>query len=111
MLCSCGAKFIDKALIGTEMQAMFIVDRAHEPIRIVSNKMNNENNFNFKLPEHKIHSSIMVSVVNFESKYPGSNPEKYIVFSNNTGQFFYERLTDNRAPYVTIDLRILFRGH
>ena len=70
------------------MQAMFIVDKAHEPIRIVSNKMNNENNFNFKLPEHKICSSIMVSVVDFESEYPGSNPEKYIVLSNNTGQFF-----------------------
>ena len=67
------------------MQAMFIVDKAHEPIRIVSNKMNN---FNFKLPEHKIRSSTMVSVVNFESEYPGSNPEKYIVLSNNTGQMF-----------------------
>ena len=57
------------------MQAMFIVDKAHEPIRIGSNKMNNENNFNFKLPEHKIHSSIMVSVVDFESEYPGSSPD------------------------------------
>ena len=77
MLWSYGANFIDKALIGTEMQAMFIVDKAHEPIRIVSNKINNE---------HKIRSSIMVSVVDFESEYPGSNPEKYIVLSNNTGQ-------------------------
>ena len=39
--------------------------------------MNNENNFNFKLPEYKILSSIMVSVVDFESEYPGSNPEKH----------------------------------
>ena len=53
----------------------------------------------------------MVSVVDFESKYPGSNPQKYIVLSNNTGQIFYDGLTDYRAPYVTIDLRILFRGH
>ena len=59
------------------MQAMFIVDKAHEPIRTLSNKMNNENNFNFKLPEHKFRSSIMVSVVDFESEYPGSNPDKH----------------------------------
>ena len=74
MLWSYGAKFIDKALIGTKMQAMFIVDKAHEPIRIVSNKMNNENNFNFKLPDYTIHSSIMVSVVDFKSECPGSSP-------------------------------------
>ena len=67
------------------MQAMFIVDKAHEPIRKVSNQMNN---FNFKLPEHKICSNKMVSVVDFESEFPGSNPEKYRVLSNNTGQFF-----------------------
>ena len=47
------------------MQAMFIVDKAHELIRIVSNKINNE---------HKIRNSIMVSVVDFESEYPGSSP-------------------------------------
>ena len=57
------------------MQDMFIVDKAHEPIRIVSNKMNNENNFNLKLPEHKIHNSIMVSVVDFESECPVSSPD------------------------------------
>ena len=66
MLWSYGAKYIDKAIIVTEIQAMFIVDKAHEPIRIVSNKINNE---------HKIHSSIMVSVVDFESEYPGSSPD------------------------------------
>ena len=66
MLWSYGSKFIDKALIGTEMQAMFIIDKAHEPIRIVSNKINNE---------HKIRSSIMVSVVDFESEYPDSSPD------------------------------------
>ena len=56
------------------MQAMFMVDKAHEPVRLVSNKMNNENNFNFKLPDCTIHCSIMVSVVDFESEYPGSSP-------------------------------------
>ena len=58
------------------MQAMFIVHKAHEPVRIVSNKMNYENNFNFELPDHTIHSSIMVSVVDFESEYRGSSPER-----------------------------------
>ena len=57
------------------MHAMFIVYKAHEPIRIVSNKLNNENNINFKLPEHKIRSSIMVSEVAFESDYAGSSPD------------------------------------
>ena len=67
------------------MQAMFIVDKAHEPITKVSNKMYD---FHFKLLEPKIRSSTMVSVVDFESEYPGSNPEKYIVLSSNTGQIF-----------------------
>ena len=53
----------------------------------------------------------MVSVVDFESEYPGSIPEKYIVLSNNRGQFFYDGLTDNTAPFVTIDLRIQLGGH
>ena len=75
MLWSYGAKFIDKALIGTEIQAMFIIDKAHELRWIVANKMNNENNFNLKLPKHKIPSSTMVSVVDFESEYPGSSPD------------------------------------
>ena len=77
MLWRYGAKFIDKALIGTEIQAIFIVHKAHELMRIVANKMNNENNFNFILPEHKIPSSTMVSVVDFESEYPGSSPDKH----------------------------------
>ena len=72
MLWSYGAKFIDKALIGTEMQAMFIIDKAHEPITKVSNK---RYDFHFKLPEHKIPSSTMVSVVHFDSEYPGSSPD------------------------------------
>ena len=75
MLRRYGSKFIGKALIGTEMQAMFIVDKAHEPIRIVSNNMNNENNFNIKLPEHNISSSIVVCVVDFQSEYSGSSPD------------------------------------
>ena len=33
------------------------------------------NNLNFKLPEDKIPSSTMVSVVDFESEYPGSRPD------------------------------------
>ena len=56
---------MDKALIVTEIQAMFIVDKAHELIRIDSNKMDNENNFNFKFPVHEIRSSTIVSVVDF----------------------------------------------
>ena len=35
----------------------------------------NENNFNFKLPVFKTHSSIMVSVVAFQSECPGSSPD------------------------------------
>ena len=31
--------------------------------------------FNFKLPVLKTHSSTMVSVVAFESEYPGSSPD------------------------------------
>ena len=96
MLWRYGAKFIDKALIGTEIQAMFIIDKAHELMRIVANKMNNENNFNLKFSKHKIPSSTMVSVVDFETEYLGSN-----------SNFLNDGLTDNRATYVTADLRIL----
>ena len=64
-------KIIDKALIGTEIQAMFIIHKAYKLMRIVS-KMNN---FNFKLPDHKIPSSTVVNVVDFESGYSGSSPE------------------------------------
>ena len=92
MLWSYGAKFIDKALIGTEMQAMFIVDKAHEPIRIVSNKINNE---------HKIRSSIMVSVVDFESEYPGSSPDQGDIIS-----FQYYQLNFLMMIWQTIQLLI-----
>ena len=74
--------------------------------------MNNENNFNFKLPKHNICSSIMVSVLYFESEYPGSSPEKGgSSFQMIQAKFFYDGLTDNSATYVTIDLRIQLRGH
>ena len=100
-------KFTDKAPIGTEIQAIFIVDKAHEPIRIVSNKMNNENNFNFQLPEHKIHSSIIFSVVDLNQSTQVQVLTNIVVLSSNTGQIFYDGLTGNRATYVTIDLIIL----
>ena len=35
----------------------------------------NGNNFNFKLPVLKNHSSIMVRVLAFESECPGSSPD------------------------------------
>ena len=73
-------KFIDRALIGTEIQAMFLIHKAYELMRIVS-KMNN---FNFKLAEHKIPSSTVVSVVDFESDYPGSSPDLDDRFYSNT---------------------------
>ena len=109
MLLRYGAKFIDKALKGTEIQAMSIIDKAHKLMRIVSNKIDN---FNFKLPQHKIPSCTMVSVVDFESEYPGSSPDK-----NNTSililqtKYFNDGLTDNRATSLTIDLGISLRGH
>ena len=81
-------------------------------MRIVANKMNNENNFNFKLPEHKITSSTMVSVVDFESEYPGSSPDKHHTFILILqAKFFNVGLTDNRATYVTIDIKIPVKGH
>ena len=92
---------------------MFIVDKAHELIRIDSNKMDNENNFNFKFPVHKIPSSTMVSVVDFESEYPGSILAKMKVFFSNTmtSNFFNDDLTDNRVTYVPADLKILLIYH
>ena len=56
---------------------MFIVHKAHELSRIGSNRMDNEKNFNFKFPVHKIPSSTMASVVDFETEYPGSSPAKH----------------------------------
>ena len=109
MLWRYGAKFIDKALIGTEIQAMFIVDKAHKLMWIVSNEIYN---FNFKLPEHKISSSTMVSEVDFESEYPGSCPDKHHTsISILQAKYFNDGLTDTRATSVTFDLRILLRGH
>ena len=64
-------KFIHRALIGTEIQAMFLIHKAYKQMRIVPKL----NNFNFKLPEDKIPSSTMVSVVDFESEYPGSRTD------------------------------------
>ena len=52
---------------------MFVIDKAHELVRIGSNK---KTNIKFKFQIHKIPSSIMVSVVDFESEYPGSSPDK-----------------------------------
>ena len=68
----------------------------------------NENNLNFKLPKHKILTSTMVSVVDFESECPGSSPDSDDSFFSNTrgAKFFNDGLTDNRATYVTADLRI-----
>ena len=57
------------------MQTMFVVDRAHELIRIGLNKMDNKNNLKFKFAVCKIHSSTMVSVVDCESEGPGSSPD------------------------------------
>ena len=65
---------------------MFIVDKAHKLMWIVSNEIYN---FNFKLPEHKIPSSTMVSVVDFETEYPGSSPDQGDCFlSNATNSIF-----------------------
>ena len=81
-------------------------------MRIVANKMNNENNFNFILPKHKTPSSTMVSVVDFESEYPGSSPDKLHTFiSILQAKFFNVSLTDNRATYVNIDIKIPVKGH
>ena len=95
MLWSYGANFIDKALIGIEMQAMFIVDKAHEPIKIVSNKMNNENNYNFKLPEHKIAQWLVWWILNQSAQVQVLR--NIVVLSNTTSQIFFDGLTYNKA--------------
>ena len=54
----------------------------------------------------------MVNVVDFESEYPGSSPDKHdSSFSILQTKFFIDVLTDNTATYVTIDIRIPLRGH
>ena len=52
---------------------MFVIDKAHELVKIGSNK---KNNIKFKFQIHIIRSSIMVSVVDFESEYTGSSLHK-----------------------------------
>ena len=71
------------------------------------------NNFNFKLPEHRIPGSTVVSVVDFESDYRGSSPDLDDRFYSNTtnSNFFNDGLTDNRASFITADHRILLRYH